>query len=208
MNLHATKGVYAITDCDNYSGKELLHKSEIILKTGVSLFQFRKKHGNEKDKKELAITLQQLCQNYNTPLIINDDPKLTKEINADGVHLGKLDDDITSAREIVGNKIIGISCYDKIDRAIEAENKGADYVAFGSFFPSSTKPDAAQAPLDLLIKAKILLSIPIVAIGGITPENGKLLVDAKVNFIAVISGLYNSTDTAASTTKYNNLFTN
>ena len=199
-------GIYAITDCVNTSEKDLLEKSEKMMKTGISLFQYRNKESNQQKKKELATKLQLLCQQYNTPFIINDDVSLAKEISADGVHLGKDDGDISSAREILGEKIIGISCYNDINRAIMAENAGADYVAFGAFFPSITKPDAKKADIGLVIQVKNQLSIPIVAIGGITPENGKQLVEANVDYLAVISGLYAASDTIHATQSYNDLF--
>ena len=204
MKMPDINGIYAITDCENCSDEELLSKSEIILNTGVAVFQYRDKR--KKNKKELGSSLQRLCRNYNTPFIVNDDLQLAKELNADGIHLGLNDHDISTARKLLGNKIIGISCYDNLNRAIDAEKNGADYVAFGSFFPSLTKPDAVKPPIDLLIKAKSSLSIPIVAIGGITTENGKSLIKTKVNFLAVISGLYAATDTETVIKKYNILF--
>ena len=202
----SNKGIYAITDCANTTEKELLSKSEDILKTGVSLFQYRDKEAKQDDKEQRAKKLQLLCKRYNTPFIINDDVLLAKEIFADGVHLGKDDGDISSARKILGDKIIGVSCYNDIHRAIMAENAGANYIAFGAFFPSVTKPDAKKADIELVKQAKTQLSIPIVAIGGITPENAKQLVDADINYLAVISGLYSASDTISATQSYNNLF--
>jgi thiamine-phosphate pyrophosphorylase len=204
--LPTTSGVYAITDCANLTSEELISKSEEILKVGISLFQYRNKESNQQKKKELAIKLQLLCHKYTTPFIVNDDVMLAKEISADGVHLGQNDESIIKAREILGSKIIGISCYNELNRATEAEENGADYIAFGSFFPSFTKPDAKKASIELLNEAKSILTIPIVAIGGITPENGKQLIDAKVDFLAIISGLYSAPDTISATKSYNNLF--
>ena len=206
MNMPHSGGIYAISDCENITIENLLEKTELILNVGVSLFQFRNKHGDQYKKKELAQKLQSLCHKYNTPFIINDDLKLAKEISADGVHLGRHDDDIKTARKVLGAKIIGISCYNDLNRAIVSEQCGADYVAFGSFFPSITKPDASKATIDLLLKSKSRLNIPVVAIGGITPENGKELIKADVDFLAVISGLYSVTDTVSATLAYKNLF--
>jgi len=206
MNIPNTGGIYAITDCENITADELLRKTENILSVGVALFQYRNKTVNQKNKRTLATELQSLCRQYKTPFIINDDLKLAKEIAADGLHLGQHDADIKTAREVLGNKIIGISCYNNFNRALAAEQNGADYIAFGAFFPSSTKPDAVKANIDLIIKAKDKLTIPVVAIGGITPENGKPLINAKVDYIAVISGLYAATDSATSTLAYNKLF--
>lgn len=204
--LKTASGIYAITDCENLTENELLKKSEDILGTGISLFQYRNKNTNQQKKKELALKLQSLCHQYKTPFIVNDDVNMAKNISADGVHLGQNDEDINKARDILGSKIIGISCYNDLNLAIEAEEAGADYIAFGSFFPSLTKPDAKKASVELLNEAKSLLTIPIVAIGGITPENGKLLIDAKVDFLAIISGLYSMPDTINATQSYKNLF--
>lgn len=206
MKIPNTGGIYAITDCENLTTDQLLEKSEKILNVGIALFQYRNKTEIQNEKRRLAIELQSLCQQYKTPFIVNDDLKLAKEIAADGVHLGRHDTDITMARSILGESIIGISCYNDFTRAIQAEQGGADYIAFGSFYPSITKPDAARANSELIIKSKEKFNIPVVAIGGITPENGKPLINAKVDFLAVISGLYSTDDAAASTLAYKNLF--
>ena len=202
----SNRGIYAITDCANTTAQELLEKSEAILKTGISLFQYRNKTSNQQKKKELAQELQSLCHQYNTPFIVNDDVLLAKDISADGIHLGKDDDDISLAREVIGSRIIGISCYNNINRAIAAEKAGANYIAFGAFFPSVTKPDAKKADIALVKQAKSQLTIPIVAIGGITPENGKQLIEANIDYLAVISGLYSASDTISATQSYNDLF--
>ena len=202
----SNRGIYAITDCANTTEQELLEKSEAILKTGISLFQYRNKTSNQQKKKELAQELQSLCHQYNTPFIVNDDVLLAKDISADGIHLGKDDDDISLAREVIGSRIIGISCYNNINRAIAAEKAGANYIAFGAFFPSVTKPDAKKADIALVKLAKSQLTIPVVAIGGITPENGKQLIDVNIDYLAVISGLYSASDTISATQSYNDLF--
>jgi len=201
-------GLYAITDCENLTTDDLLEKTEEIINAGVSLFQYRNKESDQNKKRELALKLQSLCHKYKTPFIVNDDLELAKEISADGVHLGQHDEDINTAREVLGSKIIGISCYNDINRATVAEEAGADYVAFGSFYPSVTKPDAVKATIGLLLESKSRLGIPVVAIGGITPENGKALVNVKVDFLAVISGLYSATDINSAIKAYMELFKN
>ncbi len=201
-------GLYAITDCSTISTTDLLKKSELILNAGIALFQYRNKSENKAEKKELALKLQSLCQRYKTPFIVNDDLELATNIDADGIHLGKNDIDINTARKSFGKKIIGVSCYNDLERAIVAEQFGADYVAFGSFFPSATKPDAVKADIELLIQSKNILNIPVVAIGGITPENGKELIKAKVDYLAVINGLYSANETVIATQRYKNLFKN
>jgi thiamine-phosphate pyrophosphorylase len=201
-----SSGVYAITDCENLTNDELIKKTESMLNIGVSLFQYRNKETNQKKKKDLAQKLQLLCRQYKTPFIINDDVGLAKDMAADGVHLGQDDENIYSAREILGSKIIGVSCHNDLNLATVAEENGADYIAFGSFFPSITKPHANKASIELLQKAKSSLAIPIVAIGGITPENGKQLINANVDFLAIISGLYSAPDIEKATKAYKNLF--
>ena len=154
----------------------------------------------------IALKLQALCKKYDTPFIVNDDVMLAETIQADGVHLGKNDMPIKMARKILGKKIIGISCYNSLENAVNAELKGANYVALGSFFDSPTKPDAKKIPIELLSTIKSRVNIPIVAIGGITPENGKCLMENKVDFLAIISGIYESTDIVESVKAYNKLF--
>jgi len=181
-------------------------KTEEILNAGAVILQYRNKTTDQEEKKKLAEELNILCKNFNVTFIINDDISLAKEIKADGIHLGVHDADINTVRDILGNVIVGISCYNNLDRAIKAQETGADYIAFGSFYYSQTKPDAKRAKINLISQAKSELKLPIVAIGGITPENGKVLVDAGADFLAVIIGLYSPTDTTNVTKAYLNLF--
>ena len=206
MNMPESQGIYVISDCRNREADDLLEITEEILSAGISLFQFRDKNSKYEVKKILAKKLQALCRKYKTPFIINDDVELAKEISADGVHLGRYDMSIDKARNILGRKIIGVSCYNDLGYAISAERLGVDYVAFGSFFNSPTKPDTKKVEIELLVKSKSKLKIPIVAIGGITPENGKQLVKSKVDFLAVISGIYQSENIRDSVKTYKKLF--
>ena len=185
-------GIYAITpdlvDTDNLA--ILIHQA---LVGGVSLVQYRNKIASNALKLEQATVLSYLCHEFNTPLIINDDLDLAIKIGADGVHLGKEDVTIAEARSRLGpGKIIGASCYNKVRYAIEAENQGANYVAFGAFFTSTTKPDAVIIPIDILCQAKQHLQIPIVAIGGINLGNIEELIHKGADAIAVSSSLFNS----------------
>ena len=206
MDMPKSSGIYLISDYKNPAIDDLLDKTEKILDVGISLFQFRDKNSKYEIKKSTALKLQTLCKKYNTLFIVNDDVVLAKEISADGVHLGRDDMDIDMARKILGDKIIGVSCYNNLEDAITAEIMGADYIALGSFFNSPTKPEARKIAIDLLPIAKSKLNIPVVAIGGITPENGKQLVDNKADFLAIISGIYASTDIINSVKAYKNLF--
>ena len=206
MKIPRNSGIYVISDCKKNTVENLLKKTEKILETGISLFQFRDKYSDYDLKKMIALKLPALCKKYDTPFIVNDDVMLAETIQADGVHLGKNDMPIKMARKILGKKIIGISCYNSLENAVNAELKGANYVALGSFFDSPTKPDAKKIPIELLSTIKSRVNIPIVAIGGITPENGKYLMEKKVDFLAIISGIYESTDIVESVKAYNKLF--
>ena len=206
MDMPKSSGIYLISDYKNLAIDDFLDKTEKILDIGISLFQFRDKNSKYEIKKSTALKLQTLCKKYNTLFIINDDVMLAKEISADGVQLGSNDMDIDMAREILSDKIIGVSCYNNLEDAITAEIMGADYITLGSFFNSPTKPEARKITIDLLPIAKSKLNIPVVAIGGITPENGKQLVDNKADFLAIISGIYASTDIINSVKAYKNLF--
>jgi thiamine-phosphate pyrophosphorylase len=201
------KGLYAITDTANLSTETMLARTEEILRAGANFLQYRNKQADENTRIAEAEELHVLCREYSVPLIINDDIALAIQTGADGVHLGKSDSTIADARERLGNKVmIGCSCYNDLDRAQQASKSGADYIAFGAFFSSPTKPDAAHATLDIIQTAKQRFKLPVVAIGGITPENGLSLIEAGADMLAVISGLYASENPFNTTTKYINMF--
>lgn len=185
-------GLYAITQTENKTTDQIIREVSAALKAGVKVLQYRDKQPT--DAIYLAGALKELCHSHNIPLIINDDIELAKHIGADGVHIGQEDGQLSYAREILGNKsIIGVSCYDSVDRALEAEQQSADYVAFGRFFPSNSKPLAAPAHLSTLQNARNSIKIPIVAIGGILPSNGSELLAAGANILAVIGGIFDET---------------
>ena len=141
------------------------------------------------------------------PFIVNDDIDLALAVGADGLHLGRDDGDIAAARARLGkDRLIGASCYDQLELGVAAFNQGADYAAFGSAFPSSTKPVAVRAPLRLYREAKVRLKLPIVAIGGITADNADLLIDAGVDAVAVISALFDAPDIEAVARRFSSLF--
>ncbi len=206
MGLVETRGIYAITDCENHDQTTLLEKTEQLLQGGIALLQYRDKKNNAEDKFYLAGELRALCAKYNVPLIINDDVELAKKVSADGIHLGQDDCDINNARQLLGGVIIGISCYYDFTNAKRAFESGADYIAYGAFYPSTTKPDAVTAKPDILLKTKNALSIPVVAIGGISINNGKVLLDSGADFLAVCRGLYKPVNTAAAIKQYKTLF--
>lgn len=201
------KGLYAITDTANLSSEIMFTRTEEILRAGAKLLQYRNKQVDKDMRIAEAEQLLDLCRQYSVPLIINDDVALAVQTGADGVHLGKTDSSIADARERLGDKaMIGCSCYNDLDRAQQAAKSGADYIAFGAFFPSPTKPEAAHATTDIIQTAKQKFKLPVVAIGGITPENGQSLIVAGADMLAVISGLYASNDPFNTTRQYINMF--
>ena len=186
------KGLYAITESDS---KNLIEKVSLALEGGVSILQYRNKTADSQQQLKEATALASLCKEYNTYFIINDDMHLAQQIGADGVHLGKEDGSLLEARKLLGNKaIIGVTCYQDIETALQAEKQGADYVAFGSFFASPTKPHAPRASIELLQQAKQQISLPICCIGGITLDNAKGLIDNGTDMVAVISSLFSTND--------------
>ena len=185
------RGLYAITQTNNKTTDTIINEVDAAIRGGAAIVQYRDK--NPCDALYLAKELVKICHQYGVPLIINDDVELAARTGADGVHIGKEDGATAQARKRLGNNaIIGVSCYDFVERAIEAQTQGATYVAFGRFFPSSSKPLAAPARIETLQQAKRLLNIPIVAIGGILPENGAQLLAAGADLLAVIGGLFDS----------------
>jgi len=201
------RGLYAITDEALLPGELLLAKSETALKSGLALLQYRNKLSTPTDRLKEARALRALCLHYGTPLLINDDIALCLSVGADGVHLGQGDARLTFARSALGRQaIIGITCHSDLTLALSAQTGGASYVAFGRFFASQTKPLASQADIAVLSKAKALLDIPIVAIGGINAENGGALITAGAGLLAVIHDLFAFPEVESRALKLNSLF--
>lgn len=199
-----TQGLYAITQPENKSIDQVVREVEAALKGGAVVVQYRDK--NPIEAMFLARQLLELCHAYHVPLLINDSVELALEIGADGVHLGKDDGDISDARKRLGSEaIIGVSCYNDLAKALAAVEHGATYVAFGRFFASGSKPLASPADIGTLHQAKRQIKVPIVAIGGILPENGGQLLAAGADLLAVIGGLFDH-DPQASASAYRALF--
>jgi thiamine-phosphate pyrophosphorylase len=197
------RGLYAITP-DIAELEPLLHKVEQALKAGVALLQYRNK-AISKDKRLLqAKALAPLARGYGVPLIINDDVEIAAAVGANGVHLGREDGDLAAARAKLPGRILGASCYNDLDKARAAVRAGATYVAFGSVFPSPTKPHAVKAPLSLFAEN---LGVPRCAIGGITLHNAPALIAAGADLLAVITDLFDAPDIAARAAQYRKLFT-
>jgi len=184
-------GLYAITNENLMPKEHFIHMAETALSSGVSVLQYRDKSSDKNKRLHQARALKALCDQYNAILIINDDISLTKQVDADGIHIGKNDLSLDETRNQLGpEKIIGVSCYNKISLAENAINNGADYIAFGSFFGSSIKPDAPHASSDLITSIKQHHDTPVCCIGGITTENHLPLLQAGADMLAVISDIF------------------
>jgi thiamine-phosphate pyrophosphorylase len=200
-------GLYVLTEATAEGSQALLRRVELVLRGGAMIVQYRDKSADHERRRYEASEIGALCRRYRAMFIVNDDVALAAEAAADGVHLGRDDADPREARASLGTgSIIGVSCYDSLQRAEQAAAVGADYVAFGSFYPSPTKPNAVRAPLGLLAEAKRRLSLPVVAIGGITPDNAGGLIEAGADAVAVISSVFLADDPHAQARRLADLF--
>lgn len=201
------RGVYAITDATLTPHDRLLADVEQVLLGGARIVQYRDKSRDAALRLSQAEALARLCRAHAALLIINDDVGLAQASGAHGVHLGKDDDALPDARAALGPaRVVGVSCYDSLARAEQAVAGGADYIAFGSFFSSSIKPQAVRAPLALLGEAKQRWRIPVCAIGGIDASNAAALIENGADMLAVISALFSSPDPRAAARGLNALF--
>jgi thiamine-phosphate pyrophosphorylase len=190
-------GLYAITP-DWNDTRRLLNATEAILDAGCRVLQYRNKQTSDCHRQEQAVALRGLTRKYGARLIVNDDLDLALFCEADGVHLGEDDGLLAAARVRLNaagkNAILGASCYQSLTLALAAANAGADYLAFGSFFASPTKPQAKRADPALIAAAKRETGLPVCAIGGITLDNAGSLIAAGADLLAVISALYDAPD--------------
>ncbi|QDQ29289.1 thiamine phosphate synthase [Chitinimonas arctica] len=191
------RGLYAITP-DRADTDSLLNAVRSALAGGIGVLQYRNKQADAMLRRQQAEALLALCRPAGVPLVVNDDLALALAIDADGLHLGSEDGDLAAARAALGPaRLLGASCYDRIELAASAIAAGASYVAFGAAYPSTTKPHAPHAPLALYRQAAASLSRPVVAIGGITVSNCAPLLAAGVHGVAVCNGLFDAPDIAA-----------
>lgn len=201
------RGLYAIADTSVLTREALAAKVRDALQGGAQIIQYRDKSNDARKRLHQAKQLQQDCARFGKTLIVNDDPKLAQQIGAAGVHIGEHDYSVEMVRRVAGEAaVIGVSCYNRIELALDAERRGADYVAFGSFYPSKVKPHAVVATVDLLRQARTELSVPIVAIGGITQDNGAALIEAGADALAVISAVFGQSDVYAAARSLSALF--
>lgn len=200
-------GLYAVTP-ESVDSTALIGKVDAALRGGAHVMQYRSKSADHSLRYAQAAQIARLCRTHNALFIVNDSVELAHEVDADGVHLGGDDGDVAAARGVLGHgKLIGVSCYDDIVRARAAQLQGADYVAFGSFFPSATKPKARRAGVDVLRVGASEISLPVVAIGGINEDNAADLIAAGADAIAVVSALFDAPDVEAQARLFARLFT-
>ena len=183
--------LYGIYGSDN---SDFLYKIERSFLGGVGIFQLRIKNKEKREVLDISEKVKKICRAYGVIFIINDNPDIALEVDADGVHIGREDGDVEYVKKMVGDKIVGVSCYDNIERALYAEEKGADYVSFSSPFPSPTKQDKKIVPLELIKKAREKIKIPLYVIGGINKDNVSEILSSLKCGVCAISGIYDSHD--------------
>jgi len=198
-------GLYAITNENLMPEENFLRMAKAAISSGISLLQYRDKSTDKNKRYAQASALKQLCDRHNVYFIINDDIELTAQVEADGIHIGKNDVSLHETRKQLGpNKIIGVSCYNQLALAEDAAKAGASYIAFGSFFGSSIKPDAPNASIDLISSFKNKYSTPLCCIGGITHTNYSPLINAGADMLAVISDIFCTPSTTEISTRCRN----
>ena len=201
------RGLYAITDTRLQTEDLLCERVGLAIDGGAAIIQYRDKSSDTRRRRQQGRALAELCRARGACLIINDDVALAADSGADGVHLGREDSALPTARQVLGDTaIIGISCYNSLDLAQRAVDQGADYLAFGRFFPSQTKPDAVQAGTELIHEARTRWPLPVAAIGGITPENAAALLTAGAAMLAVVQGVFAAPDVRQAAASYAALF--
>lgn len=199
-------GLYAVTP-DMADSTALAAKVEAALRGGARIVQYRSKSASMALRRAQGASIARLCRSWQATFIVNDSAELARELDADGVHLGRDDVTVGEARATMApGKLIGVSCYNEMARARQAQAQGADYVAFGSFFASATKPAAAAAGAELLRLAATELALPVVAIGGVDADNAGALIAAGADCVAVVSALFDATDIEAQARRFACLF--
>ncbi|HEY4293523.1 thiamine phosphate synthase [Luteibacter sp.] len=196
------KGIYAITDGPR---DDLFAAVDAALAGGARLLQYRDETTDTERRRSEADEISRICARYEVPLIVDADVALARETGA-GVHLGREDVSIAEARAILGpDAIIGVACHGSIERARQLRAEGADYLSFGAMYHSSTKPHAPVVAHDVLTQAKAL-GLPVVAIGGITVDNARVLIDAGADYLAVVSAIFAAPDIQTATRRFSDLF--
>lgn len=203
--MKSLQGIYAITDEVLTPKSTLINQVEQALDGGAKVIQLRDKSSTDDELEDIAKTLQQICINKGATFFINDRVQLAKKIGADGVHVGFTDQSVKETRAEVGDQmLIGVSCYGDIERAKQAVKDGADYVAFGAFYSSKTKPKAAVVSKDVISEAKKQLDVPVCVIGGIHRDNIAEITNYQPDMYALVSDIFGSGDIKTSVTELNN----
>ncbi len=201
-----SRGLYVVTP-DSLADNALLRAVSAAIDGGAVMVQYRQKGLSIDTAHEQALRLLELCRDRGVPLIVNDDCALAQRIGADGVHVGREDAAVSAARTALGaDAIVGASCYGSLALGHQAVTDGASYVAFGSIYPSPTKPAAPTVPLDVLRLARCELAVPVCAIGGITADNAGAVVAAGADLLAVISDVFAAADPCAAARRYRSVF--
>lgn len=200
-------GLYGILDADTVPARNHVQAAEAALAGGIGMLQYRDKHSDAATTASHARALLAACRQANVPFIVNDAVETAAAIGADGVHLGQADTAVADARNQLGcEAIIGATCHANLDAALAAARAGADYVSFGRFFASTTKPDAPPANPAILEQASKRLAVPVVAIGGVDADNGRILLNAGADWLAVSGAVFGATDQRAAAANIAGLF--
>jgi thiamine-phosphate pyrophosphorylase len=200
------KGLYLVTP-DWEDTDRLLDVTQQALEAGATLVQYRNKMAGDALRGEQAAALLALCRRHGRPLVINDHVELCLRLDADGVHVGGTDAPVAAVRAALGpDRIVGASCYGQFALAQAAQDAGASYVAFGGFYRSKVKVYEVSTPADIVARAKAQLRVPVVAIGGMTAENAKPLVELGADMVAAISSVYAAPDAGAAAKEFVSLF--
>ncbi|TFW26549.1 thiamine phosphate synthase [Duganella callida] len=201
-------GLYLVTPDWNATDRLLAVTGQALRAGPIALLQYRHKEATPALRREQASALLALCRRYHVPFIVNDFADLCAEIDADGVHLGGADAQVAEVRARLGrDKIIGASCYGELPRALDAQQAGASYVAFGGFYPSKVKKYAVTTPVEILDQARAAIRVPTVVIGGMTPHNAAPLVARGAHMVAAISSVYQAESVAAAVRDFLSLYT-
>ncbi|WP_421620974.1 thiamine phosphate synthase [Alkalilimnicola ehrlichii] len=201
------RGLYVITDPGLQSPGTLPGRVLQAIRGGAAMVQYRDKGADAARRREEAGALAELCRRHGVLFIVNDDAALAAAVGADGVHVGRGDSAVADARAVVGpERLVGVSSYNDPERALHLQAEGADYVAFGAFFPSPTKPGAVRATPEMLRRIRPRLRVPVVAIGGITARNAAPVVAAGADALAVITDVFSAPDVEAAARAYASLF--
>lgn len=202
--MKSLKGIYAITDEVLTPNKTIVSQIKEALEAGAKVIQLREKSSSDDELESVARSLQNLCDKHDATFFINDRVQLAKKINADGVHVGINDQRVKEARAEVGDQmLIGVSCYGDLERAKQAVKDGADYVAFGAFYPSKTKPKAEVVSKEVISRAKAELKVSVCVIGGINRKNIHEIINFQPDLYALVSDIFESKNIKQSITELN-----